>query len=223
MTSKALAVKTFALFSIVLTPSNWRFPRMLALRMAISVPLLAGILLGGANSAWGLSLEFDPVSQTVAVGDQAIVDIWARDLVNEQIGAFDVTVGFAPAILSAIGVQFYSSLGGISEVISDLIPFSDSVQVSEVSLLPQEDLALLQPGPDLMLFTLHFLASAPGISPFEFTNVVLSSPLGYALEPTLGGGSATVQPVFEPPTLILLGSGLVGLVAMRKKMGRKRV
>lgn len=169
---------------------------MLALRKIISVSFLAGILLCGSVSAWGLGLEIAPASQTVAVGQQATMDVMLTGLeAGTTIGAYDVTVTFDPSVFSFTSLLIGSGLGdltGDSIVLGILNP--GSIEVLETSVLDATALAALQSDP-LTLFSLTFLATAEGTSVFEFSNVLLvnGDVNGNPFDPTLGRGSATVQ------------------------------
>ena len=191
-----------------------------ALRKVISVSLLAGIFLCGTVSAWGLSLEFAPASQTVTVGQLAKVDVMLTGLSGTTIGAYDVTVTFDPSIFSLTSLLIGSGLGNSTgdSIVSGILNLG-AIEVLETSLLGATDLAALQTDP-LTLYSLTFLANAPGTSGFEFTNVVLANADGNPLDPALMGGSATVvdtQPIPEPSTFLLLGAGLMGIGLLRRR------
>ena len=57
-----------------------------------------------------------------------------------------------------------------------------------------------------------------GISDVLFANVILGDEWGDPLSATLASG--TVSGVPEPNTMILLSSGLIGLVRLRRKFKR---
>jgi hypothetical protein len=133
-------------------------------------------------------------------------------------------VDFDPTILDLVSVTFDSFLGDpVSEALTIISPGVGTVETVEVSFLLPADLALLQDGvSDFRLFTLTFNTLAVGTSALEFSPSIIGF-LGDALGnpitlDSVGAGGVSAIP--EPSTLLLLGSGLVGLVGLRKKRTR---
>ena len=200
-----------------------RKPVFLAIAL---VGLMAAAVPGRALA---ISLEFDPVTQTVATGGQANVEVWLRELNGTLIGAYDISLSFDPSVigLAAAPVVFGAGLGAPSGSVPYMANGAGSISVAEVSLLSVPELAGLQAGSnELLLFIFSFKGVNQGLSPLGFSGVVLSDEEGDPLDFTFTWGTATCvgdQPVIpEPGTLLLLGVGLAGLACLRRKSAARK-
>jgi hypothetical protein len=174
------------------------------------------LLFGGATAAQALSLEF----KSVGTLSSPSAEVWLMDRGPVGIGGFDITVGYDPLLLSFNSVIFDSYLGDpTTDAIAIDTPNSGTVNAYEVSFLSPSVLLQLQPD-DFVLFTLNFNAIGTGTSPLTFDSVLLSDESGNQIVPTqLRSGSvdANFNSVPEPGTILLLGAGLLGLTALRRK------
>lgn len=192
------------------------------LGLAVPLSLLA------AQPASAISLVFNPVSQDVALGDPAQVDVIVTDLNNQLVGTYDFNVHWDDSILSLASVDFDIFLDGPVGSIQD---FDDSVSgtvnVFEISL----DLLANQDGNTAFrLFTLTFDTLANGLSPLSFTGNIAPSDQFLGDEDgdsiaqvstgsgriCVGGNCGQPEPVPEPPVMMLIGAGLLGFAFNRR-------
>jgi hypothetical protein len=132
---------------------------------------VAIIALLNAAPAHAIVLDLVPPSPTVTIGNTVDVDVVISGLANPpSVGAFDLNVGYNPAIVSPTMVTFGPFLGNplLFEALTafDLATLG-IVNFAEVSLLSPSDLDSLQRS-SFSLATLSFLAIGTAASPFVF-------------------------------------------------------
>jgi hypothetical protein len=175
------------------------------------------------SGASAIMLGFEPVSQDVPLGTPADVALTISGLGDPgppSLGAFDVNINFDPTVLAFDSAAFGDQLDlfgfGFNPTFSGVIA-PGVLNLFEVSLDPPVLLDVLQAG-SFTLATLTFDAIGLGISPLEISSFVLSDAWGFSLDAMtqLGRISASAA-VPEPSTLLLLGSGLIGIPWFRKR------
>ena len=179
------------------------------------IALLGFLHIGSVSAA---TLDFIPSISNVNENDAFDVDVAISDLGGALVGAFDISVDYDPAVLSATGVQFSDSLGDAS--FFEAITFSDTsiagtVSAFNTSLLFDFELAALQPSGGFTILTLSFLADAIGTSALEFSFSLISDDLGIAISTSNQTGQVNVVPL--PGAVWLMITGLMGIGAMARK------
>ena len=176
------------------------------------------------------SLGFDPISQITYPGDLVNVDVVISGLhsmdPDEIVGGYDLWVEYNSGVLSATDVAYGTFLGGPSDSFqgSDLST-PGVINLAELSLLSDAALNTLQPD-TFKLCTLSFNAEEPGTSILSFAlhpdldSIDVKGLDTQILDLDLETASVNVVPV--PGSIMLLGSGLVGIVAWSRTMSRRR-
>jgi len=195
----------------------------------VACTLCLGLLIGvcqDANAATWNSLQNKAKglvgkAKAAAVGEDFDVDVIISDLGNgspPSLGAYDLDIGFDPAIVSPMTVTFGNLLGdpGMpSETVTSFSFSPGSVDLGQESFLTPTRLDGLQ-SDSFTLATITFKALAVGTSPLTYQNSVAFDAFGDPLASNTEEGSVTVVP--EPTNFAL---GLIGML-MLSCHGRRR-
>lgn len=194
--------------------------------------ILGNVLPGGF--AFAVSLSLVPSAITINSSDPVTVDVNVGELGNgapPSLGAFLVEVAFDPSVLTYNSETYGSLLGDTDSLAfeTDILTTvaAGSVSLDEVSFLLDVELDALQPD-SFTLATLSFSGNNMGTTLLGFGLVDLSDagfPANTLFIDTFNTASVTVEsstqppsnPIPEPSTLLLLATGLAGLVAWRRR------
>ena len=185
---------------------------MFDLKKSIMAGLVA-VFLVAAPSAWAASFVNGNLSMDITVSDMDSVDL----------NGFDMTVAYDSALLDFSGYVLTDELGSIDAGEASDLSYADgqaftpgTISLSMVSLLDDADLA--DQSDDFVLVTLYFWGDEDAISGVDIssldisiTNVGLSS-VSFSL-----GVATQTAGVPVPTTMLLLGTGLAGLVGISRR------
>lgn len=171
-------------------------------------------------------LSFNPTVQNVPVGssvDVALVISGLTDGAAPSLSTFDLDVSFNPAILGFDNATFGDpvlgdqlDLSGMGSLTS-ATPGVDTVNLFELSFDSPSDLNTLQAG-SFTLATLTFNALSIGTSNLEISVNALGDSLGDPLTATIQSGS--IKSIPEPPSLLLVSMGILGMIGVMRKAHR---
>ena len=187
-----------------------------------SIMIVVALVVFVTSRSEAITIGFNPLSQVVSVGSPANVALEISGLGNfaaPSLSTFDLDIAFDSAILGLSAVTFVNQLDilGLGSIQSSTLG-TGTVNLFELSLDSPEDLNSLQ-ADSFVLAYLSFDTLAFGTSPLNLSINALGDAWGDPLVADIQSGSVSAVP--EPSTLILVGSGLVGLGYLRKKFRRR--
>ncbi|MEO0973414.1 MAG: cohesin domain-containing protein [Pseudomonadota bacterium] len=174
-----------------------------------------------AVPASAVTLEFQPVSSQVMVGEQATVDVVVSDLGGALVGGYNFSVSWDPSLFGFVDLTFGSFLDGPTDSFQQVNVAPGSAQAIEVSVGPLSNQDGFSP---FSLFSFTLDALAMGTSSLDFfgniipNNDYLIDDRGSILATTPISGSLRVG-VSEPSLLglMLLGGGVMAGVGRRRR------
>lgn len=189
------------------------------------------LLLGLSVQAQAVVISFVPSDSNVGLGNNTSVDLVISGLGDDILTGFDLSVFFDDTLLGFESFAFGTDCGGFSCL--DVLGFGSiqdvtewgfgEVEVFEVSFDFDADLMLLQPD-DFTLGTFTFTGLEFGVSALDIFvwglagEFVFDPDLGFEVPSSLDADvqSGSIE-VLEPGTLVLFGSGLLGMAMYRRK------
>lgn len=180
--------------------------------LLVCLVVVAGAV--GVDAAPVGVVTFNPLHQTVGQGDVFTVELVGRGFTQDTVGG-NATVGWDSALLALNSVDLSAWAGNLKKS----TPAADSVFISV------GDLGLSFPFPtvtgDFLIGVLTFEASAVNTGLSDLTlavgNWADDNFLAFVEQPTATPGTVNVVPL--PPAIFLLGGGLAGLAALRRRRG----
>lgn len=189
------------------------------------------VLLASSLTSTAANLSLETSTTLVQGGGMVYIDLVVSGLGDHaapSLSTFDVDVSYDPALFALSGIVFGPMLG--DESLGEAMSGSNSttpgsINIWELSLLEPDSancVACIPPyltdlqGSSFTLARIGFTTSQTGTGGFGLAVNVLGDGLGDPLAATIGAAPTVTVP--EPPTLALLGLGMLGLMATRSRL-----
>jgi hypothetical protein len=158
-------------------------------------------------------LEFSPVQSATAPGECVSIDMMISDLGASDLGAFDITINYDPALLDFVSFNPGDQLGKVGMSAMDLsigAQTSGSVNIAELSLMENLD---FQPA-SFSLGQMLFTGKSSGDSPLSVVGAILGDAAGNSVAWSARDGSVSVP---EPSmvSMLLFGVACLGCFKMK--------
>jgi hypothetical protein len=192
-------------------------------------PWVASALLAlcWTTAAHAVTIAVRPPTQSAGIGSQVQVDLTISGVnsgIVPALGAFDLNLGFDPALLSFQSATFGNQLDvfGLGDIQSGSLTSAGTVEAYENSLDSTADLTSHQAS-NFPLVSLFFNTIGSGTSPLNVSINAVADANGSALASGLTQGSVTISAVPEPATYALLlgGIGTLLIAALAQRSARK--
>ena len=195
---------------------------MLSIKKLLQTVILVSIIGLASAPVVALSssliiLNVDPMAQNLFIGDEVFVNLLISGLEFEDLSTFDLNLSYDTSILS---FNSYSLSGELGEIVVDADDWSlgdlgaGTINLAELSYL--DDLGFQSDA--FSLATLSFTGMDVGISELSISDYTLGDAVGDQLGVLAAiPGFVQINPVPVPATALLLSSGLIGLVGIRRR------
>ena len=195
---------------------------MLSIKKLLQTVILVSIIGLASAPVVALSssliiLNVDPMAQNLFIGDEVFVNLLISGLEFEDLSTFDLNLSYDTSILS---FNSYSLSGELGELVVDADDWSlgdlgaGTINLAELSYL--DDLGFQSDA--FSLATLSFTGMDVGISELSISDYTLGDAVGDQLGVLAAiPGFVQINPVPVPATALLLSSGLIGLVGIRRR------
>lgn len=184
-------------------------------------------LLLACGQAMAATISFNPLNQNIKLGQQASIGVDLTLGAAEMLEGFSLDIAFNPAILTSTNPNpddnVLLNLGTFTPALANYAAnfFQDPLDLSLhlAGVGPLGSAADLLTDGTFTIATLTFAGTGIGTSPVNLLGTSEYLLLGATATTPFAPASAsvTVAPVPEPGTFILLGIGLAGFFAYRKR------